>query len=53
MGGHDDGEAHESVVEGFFAGCDFRRVAGGEDILVATIYNIADYKIGGEDGNIG
>ena len=52
IGGHDDGEAEESVIESLFAGGDFAWVAGRENIEIATINDIADYEVGGDDGNV-
>ena len=38
--------------EGLFAASGFTRVAIGEHIEVATIDNVAEYEIGGDDNNV-
>lgn len=40
IGRHDDGEAHEGLVEGLFAGGDFARLSAREGVLVTAINDV-------------
>lgn len=51
-GRHGDGEADESLGEGFLGGGDFAGVAARENIEVATVNNITDDKVRGDDGDV-
>ncbi len=51
--GHGDGEADKGVGKGFSGAHDFARFAGRENILVATVDNIGEDKIGSNDGDVG
>ncbi len=53
IGRHDNGEADEGAGESFFAGGDFAGISAREDIEIATVDDIADDEVGGEDGDIG
>lgn len=48
-----DGKTDESMSQGLFAGGSFARVTGGEHIEIATIDNIPDDKVSGDDRNVG
>lgn len=52
FGETDDGEANESVGQGFLAGGDFTGVARGEDIKVAAIDDVADNEVSRDCGDV-
>lgn len=53
IGGHDDGKADKGVGESFFAGGDFAGISAREDIEIATIDDVADDEVSGENGDVG
>ena len=57
VGGHDNGEADESLGEGLFAGGKLAGFAGSEDIEIAAVDNIGEDGVSGDDskisGNVG
>ena len=50
--GEGDGEADEGLGEGLFAGGGFGGVAGGENIEVAAVDDVADGEIRGDDDEV-
>lgn len=53
VGRHNDGEAHEGLVESFLAGGDFARFSAREGVLVTSVDDVAKDEVGGSYGDIG